>query len=140
MKKKRRNDFNFTLAHKIRVRACQAFKSQNVEKLSKSFDLIACSQSFLRYWFSYQLHGIMTEENYGSVWTIDHCYSLPKTNPSYETDMFISSHWINLRTMFYNKNSSKVSKVDNRLYLLQEVKAKYFSKSNDPEGPNQNIH
>ena len=37
-----------------------------------------------------------------------------------------SSHWINLRPMFYNENSSKGSENDNRLYLLQEVKATFF--------------
>ena len=59
----------------------------------------------------------MTEENYGSVSTIDHCYSLSKTNLSNETDMFKSSHWINFRPMFCKKNSSKGSKIDNYLYF-----------------------
>ena len=62
--------------------------------------------------------------NYGYVWTNDHCYPLLITKLSNETDMFKSSHCINLRPMFYNRNSSKGSKIDNRLYLLQEVKAK----------------
>ena len=104
-------DFNFNLAHNIRVRARQAFKSQNIEKLNKTFELIGCSQSFLRKWILYQLHGNMTEENHGSVWTIDHCYPFSKTNLSNETDMFKSSHWINLGTMFYKKNSSKFLKL-----------------------------
>ena len=123
-KHKRRNDFNFKLAHNIRVRTRQAFKSQNVEKLNKTFDLIGCSQSFSRKWILYQLHGIMTEENYGSVWTIDQCYPLSKTNLSKETDKVISSHWINLRPLFYHKNNSKGSKIDNQLCLLQKIKAK----------------
>ena len=55
----------------------------------------------------------MTEENDGSIWTIDHCYRLSKTNLSNGTDMFTSSHWIDLRPMFYNKISSKRSKIDN---------------------------
>ena len=66
-KNRRKNDFNFKLAHNIRVRTRQAFKSQNVEKLNKTFDLIGCSQTFLRKWILYQLHGIVTEDNYGSV-------------------------------------------------------------------------
>ena len=106
MEKKRKNDFNFKLAHKIRVRTRQAFKSQIVENLNKTFDLIGCSQSFLRKWILYQLHGNLTEENYGSMWTIDQCYPFSKANLSDETDKFRSSHWINLSTMFYNKNSS----------------------------------
>ena len=43
----------------------------------------------------------MTEENFGSIWTIDYCCPLSKTNPSNETDMFKYSHWINLRTNFF---------------------------------------
>ena len=119
-------DFNFKLAHNIRVRTRHAFKSQNIEKLNKTFFLIGCSQSFLRKWTLNQLHGNMTEENYGSVWTIDYCYPLSITNPSNETDTFESSHWIILRPMFYNKNCSKSSKTDNHLCLLQEIKAKQF--------------
>ena len=76
----------------------------------------------------------MTEEKYGSVWTIDHCYPLSETSLSNETDMFKSSHWISLRPMFYNENTSKGSKIDNRLYLLQEVKAKCFLKLNVEAG------
>ena len=72
----------------------------------------------------------MTEENYGSVWNIHPCYPISKTNVTNETDTFESSHWINKRPMFYNKNSSKGSKIDNHLYLLQEIKAKYFKKLN----------
>ena len=54
--------------------------------------------------------------------------------------MFNSSHWIIRRPMFYNKNSLKGSKTDNRLYLLQELKAKYSSKLNDQEGHNEDFH
>ena len=43
--------------------------------------------------------------------------------------------------MYIKDNISKGSKIDNRLYLLQEVKAKYFLKlNNDQEGFNENIH
>ena len=38
-KNQRKIDFNFKLAHNIRVRTRQAFKSENVEKLNKTFDL-----------------------------------------------------------------------------------------------------
>ena len=45
-KKRRRNDFNLKLAHNSRVTTRQAFESQNVEKLNKTFDSIGCSHSF----------------------------------------------------------------------------------------------
>ena len=41
--------------------------------------------------------------------------------------------WINLRPMYCSENISRGDKIDMRLYLLQEVKAKYFMKLNDQE-------
>ena len=62
MKKNRRKiDFNFKLAHNIRVRTRQAFKSRNFEKLNKTFGLFGCSQSVVRKWVFYQLHCKMSE-------------------------------------------------------------------------------
>ena len=129
-------DFNFKLAHNIRVRTRQAFKSQNVEKLNKTFDLIGCSQSFLRKWILYQLHGNMTEENYSSVWSIDHCYPLSKTNLSNENDMYKTTNWINSKPMYLKDNIIKGSKNDHHSYLLQEIKGNYFMKLNGQEGLN----
>ena len=68
----------------------------------------------------------MREENYGSMWTTDHCYPLSKTNLSNETDLFKSSHWINLRPMYVKDNIIKGAKIDYHLYPLQELKAKFF--------------
>ena len=90
MKKKGKIDFNFKLAHKVRVRTCQAFKTQNFENLNKTFDLIGCSQSFFRKWIIYQLLDL--SEKIGSIWTIDHCYPFSVTILSNETDMFESCH------------------------------------------------
>ena len=40
-----KTDLNYKLAHNLRVRTCQAFKSQNDKKLlNKTFDLIECFQ------------------------------------------------------------------------------------------------
>ena len=79
----------------------------------------------------------MIEEIYGSVRTIDHCYPLSKINLSNENETKKSTYWINLRPMYCSENSSKGSRIDPRLYLMQEVKAKYFLKLNDQEGLNQ---
>ena len=74
---KRKNDCNFNLFCKIRQKTNYAFKSQNNEKLIK---LIGCSNLFLRKWIIYQLYGLMTLENYGKIWCLDHCLPLKKTN------------------------------------------------------------
>ena len=43
---RRETKFDCQLAHNISIRTCQAFKSQNVEKLNKTFDLIGGSLYF----------------------------------------------------------------------------------------------
>ena len=77
----------------------------------------------------------MTEEIYGSVWSIEYCYPLSKTILSNENDSYKYTNWINLKPLYLKDNIIKGSKIDHHLYLLQEVKAKYFLKLNE-EGPN----
>ena len=100
MKKRRETNFSYNLAHNIRVRIHQAFKSQKVKKLNKTFDLLGCTFSFFQRWKIYQPYGEMTINIYGSVWEIDHCYSLSQSNLSNETGKFKSTAWINLRPMY----------------------------------------
>ena len=132
-KQRRKTDFNFKLISNIRTRTNKTFKSQNVEKLNKTFDLLGCSQSFFKRWILYQLYGDMTEENYGEIWCLDHCHPLSKTNLSDKNEMNKSTYWINIRPMFCSENISKGDKIDHRLYLLQQIKAKYFTKLNGQE-------
>ena len=73
----------------------------------------------------------MTVENYGSVWQIDHCLPIVSFNLLNENDMKKCFNWVNLRPMYSTENNSKNAKIDNRLYLMQEVKAKYFLKLNN---------
>ena len=86
-KNKRKTLLNFKLACNLRLRANEDFKSQNVEKLNKTFDLLGCSQSFFKRWILHQLYGNLTEENYGKIWCLDHSYPLSKTNLSDKNEM-----------------------------------------------------
>ena len=54
-----KTDLKYQLAHNIRVRTYQAFKSQNVYKLNKTFHLIECFQSFFRKWSLSQLYIVL---------------------------------------------------------------------------------
>ena len=42
--------------------------------------------------------------------------------------------------MYCCEHTSKGSKIDRRLYLMQELKAKHFLKLNHQEGPNQSFY
>ena len=78
----------------------------------------------------------MTLVNYGSVWQIDHCLPMVSFNIMDEFDMKKCFNWVNLRPRYSNENNSKKAKIDHRLYLLQQIKAKYFMKLNGQEGLN----
>ena len=134
-KNRRHSDLKFKLAHKIRVRTNKAFKSQNVRKTIKTFDLLGFSHSFFKSWIIHQLYGDMSLDNYGSVWQIDHCLAIASFNLLDEKEMKKCFKWINLRPMFCSENISKGDEIDMRVYLLQEVKAKNFLRLNE-NGPN----
>ena len=136
-KNRKKTDLNFKIACNIRSRTSSAFKSQKVRKTNKTFDLLGCSLSFFINWIIHQLYGNMTMENYGSVWQIDHCLPIASFNLRDENDMKKCFNWINLRPMYSDDNNLKNDKIDHRLFLLQQIKAKYFLKlNNDQQGLN----
>ena len=128
MRKRKESDLNFKLICNIRTRTNKAFISQNIKKTNKTIDLLGCSPEFFRRWIVHQLYGDITEEKYGSLWTLDHCYPLSKTNLFDKNELNKSTHWINIRPMYSTENNLKGSKIDHRLYLLQQIKANYFMK------------
>ena len=125
---------NYKLAHNIRARNRQAFKSQNVKKTNRTFDLLGCSHSFLRLWIESQLYGEMTLENSGKIWCLDHCIAVASFNLLDEKEMKKCFNWVNLRPKNVKDNIIKGDKIDMRLYLLQEIKAIYFMNLNGQEG------
>ena len=102
--------------------------------------MLGCSHTFSKSWIIHQLYANMTLENYGSVWQIDHCLATATFNLLDEMEMKKCFNWVNLRPMYSNENNSKNAKIDYHLYLLQEVKAKYFLKLIEEERLNENIH
>ena len=139
-KNRKKSDLNYKITCNLRSRTSTAFKSQNVRKPNKTFDLLGCSHSFFKRWIIHQLYGNMTLENYGSVWQLDHCLPIRSFNLLDEIDMKKCFNWVNLRPMYSTENNSKKAKVDYRLYLLQQIKANYFMKLNVEEGFNENLH
>ena len=118
----------------MRNRLYKAYKTQNVRKTSKTFDLLGCSHSFFRNWIIHQLYGNLTLEIYGSVWQIDHYVAVASFNLLDENDIKKCFNWINFRPMYVKDNIKKGDKIDMRLYLLQEIKAYQFLRLNGQEG------
>ena len=96
---RKESSLNFQLACNLRSRTYQAFKSQNVRKINKSFDFLRCSHSFSQKWIAHQLYGNMTLESYRSVWQINHCLPKASFNLLDENKMKKCFNWINSRPM-----------------------------------------
>ena len=132
--KRKDSDLNFKLTCNLRKRELNAFNAQNVSKTNKTFYFLECSHSFLRLWIESQLYFEVTLENYGKVWCLYHCLPIASFNLLDENDMKDCFNWINLRPVYITEKISKGSKINNRLYLKQKVKANYFMKINAEEG------
>ena len=83
---------------------------------------------------------VMSIDNYGNVWCIDHCLPIASFNLLDEKELKNCFNWINLRPMYTEENNFKRAKIDNRLYLMQEIKAYQFLRLNDQEGLNQSFY
>ena len=130
LKKKKIEENNFRSACNLRKRVLNAFRSQKVRKTNKTFCLLGCSHSFLRRWIESQLYGEMTLENYGKFWCLHHCLAVATFNLLDENDMKKCFNWINLKPLYVKDNIIKGDKIDMTLYLLQEIRGKYFMKLN----------
>ena len=131
-----KTDLIFKLARYMSNRFYKAYKAQNVMITKKTLYLLGCSHSFFENLIIHQLYGDMTEEKYGSVWQIDHCLPIASFNLLDEKHIKKRFNWINLRPMYSTENISKNVKIDYHLYLLQEIKGKYFVELKGEEGPN----
>ena len=81
----------------------------------------------------------MTLENYGKIMCLDPCLAVASFNLLDGNEMRKCFNWVNLRPMYVKVNIFKEDRIDMRLYLLQEVKAKYFMRLNE-EGLNEDLH
>ena len=114
-KKVRENDFEIKLSLNIRYRIFKAFKSHNVKKLCKTFEVKGCSHNFFRKWIIYQLYVEMTIENSGSMRCIDSCLAFASFNLLDENVMKECFNWINLILMYVKDNEVKGDNIDMRL-------------------------
>ena len=125
---RRETDPMYKFATNLRSRTRQAFKAQNVRKNNKTMDILGCSHSFFKHWIEFQLFGVMTLENYGKVWHIDHSLPVCSFNLFNGNEMRKFFNWKKLRPMLSKDNLEKGDKIIMRFYLLQEIKANYFLK------------
>lgn len=126
-----KTDSAFKIVIRQRNRVYHALAKQRLLKKQKTLDLIGCKPVELVRWLEFQMFdGIMTLENYGKVWHVDHvrpCTSFDLTN---KIEMNKCFHWMNLRPCLINENLKKSKNYTIRDLLFQELRVKIWLKIN----------
>lgn len=104
VKRKKSEDPLYKLKHTIRVSICNAFKNKNINKSSKTIDILGCSfeefkqhlESNFESWMNWGNHGKYNgNTNYG--WDIDHIQ--PLATAVTEADVIKLNHYTNLKPL-----------------------------------------
>ena len=106
----RRNDPMVRLKNNLRSRTIQFFKSNDVQKNNKTFDIVGCSPQSLREHLGSQFVEGMTWDNYGKGgWHIDHI--IPLSSADDEERIYELCHYSNLQPLWEEDNLKKGSKI-----------------------------
>jgi len=109
---RRKNNINFCIKNKLRMRISCAVKSQGTYKADKTMNLIGCTINDLKNYLEEQFMEGMTWDNYGLYgWHIDHiipCVSFDFTKEEEQKKCF---HYTNLQPLWARENLRKSGKV-----------------------------
>jgi len=98
IKEKRENDQEFRLMKNLRDRIYNYVKNHKYIKNNPTIEELGCNMKFYIKYIESQFDNIMSWDNYGSYWEIDHKYPLSKGG---------SFHYTNTRPLSISENRSK---------------------------------
>ena len=119
-------DSEYKLVTNLRSRMGAALRGKPKSQTTKQ--LIGIDLETFTKWIEFQLEEGMTMKNYGSIWQLDHVLPISSFNLLDEEELHKAMNWKNIRPLPPLKNMQKSNKVDQWLYVMQEVKAYNFIK------------
>jgi hypothetical protein len=94
----------------------------------QSTDLyIGCSSEHLKKWFDFCFSDVMTYENHGDVWHIDHVIPINKFDLTDENQRLICFNWKNLMPFLKKKNLTKNKNIDHEQILIHIKNLRNFN-------------
>ena len=106
-----KHDPTFRMISTMRNRLRDFFKSSNIKKTNKTFDMVGCTPEFLMEHLESQFKDGMTRENYGfKGWHIDHIIPLASAGTDIEKAEKLC-HYTNLQPLWWWENFSKGDKI-----------------------------
>jgi len=105
-KKRKKHDIIFKLRCNIRSRVKNFFKSKNITKKNKTFEIVGCEPIKLKEHIEKQFKEGMNWENYGlNGWHIDHI--VPLVSGKTEDEIYKLCHFTNLQPLWWYENLEK---------------------------------
>ena len=109
-KKKRKSSTLELLKHNIRNRTNGFFKSKNIKKTNKTFNIIGCTPEFLKEHLEKQFIEGMNWNNHGLFgWHIDHI--IPLSSAKTEEELYKLCNYTNLQPLWAIDNLKKSNKL-----------------------------
>lgn len=110
-----KNDPAFKMIRCIRDRHSQAVKAAGANKRFRTTDLLGCTAEELKQHFEKQFIDIMTWENHGIIWQIDHIYPLALVDWSDSSKVAKVCHYTNLQPLTVQENLSKGNRLSSHI-------------------------
>ena len=102
-------DIIFLLSNRVRTLIRNAFKRKFTEKSEKTINILGCTFEDFKPYIEKQFDNIMSWDNYGIYWEIDHI--IPIASAKTEDDILKLNHYTNLRPLNITENKQKGSKI-----------------------------
>jgi len=121
----RKHNINYVIIQNVRSRIHNAL---NCKKDLHTIKYLGCSVEYFKKWFEFQFSSVMSWDNYGSYWEIDHvkpCASFDLTNKNSQLECF---NWKNCSPLKIELNRSKKDKIFDQTIFEQTLKVLQFKK------------
>ena len=108
---KYKNDINHKLKSNIRCRINNALKEQNENRINSSLKYLGCSLIDYIKHIESKFKPLMTWENHGDLWEVDHIIPCSRFDLSKEEEIYKCFNYLNTQPLYKPENRSKKDKM-----------------------------
>lgn len=110
-----------------------------IHKNQPTDSYIGCSSEQLKEWFEFCFSDVMSYENHGDVWHIDHVIPIKKFDLSDKNQQLICFNWKNLMPYPKIKNLTKNKNIDPNQIIIHIINLQKFHKNKNIDVPEEFI-
>ncbi len=128
LRERKIKDINFKITTILRSRLKKVVKN----KTTNTMNLLGCSLNFFIDWLKFQFDKIMTLDNHGSYWHLDHIIPCSKFNLLDNKEQLKCFHWTNIRPLEkYENMTRKDNLTENDIIKTKIIRKKFLKQYTD---------